>query len=90
MTSTAAAKAAQPDGDRVVATIPNGRRGEELRVYLSFYKGRPYFGMRTWYEDQAGDMKPGKGVNTKLELLPAIAEAVNAALAKAKADGLIE
>ena len=60
-----------------------------LRASLNTYKGKHYFALRTWYTDDAGEMKPGKGINTKLELLPAIAEAVNAALADAQRRGLV-
>ena len=81
----------QPDGDRVIATIPNGRRGEELRVSLNTFKGRHYFAMRIWYADDAGEMKPsGKGANLKIDLLPDIAEAVNKALALARDEGLLK
>jgi len=80
-----------PDGDRVVATIPNGRRGEELRVSLNTFKGKHYFAMRIWYADDAGEMKPsGKGANLKIDLLPDIAEAVNKALATARDEGLVK
>jgi len=86
-----AATTTQPDGDRVIATIPSGRRGEELRVSLNTFKGRHYFAMRIWYTDDAGELKPsGKGANLKIDLLPDIAEAVSKALAVARDEGLLK
>ena len=83
--------ASPPDGDRVIATIPNGRRGEELRVSLNTFKGKHYFAMRIWYADDAGEMKPsGKGANLKIDLLPDIVEAVNKALTMARDEGLVK
>jgi len=80
-----------PDGDRIIAAIPSGRRGEELRVSLNTFKGRHYFAIRIWYTDEAGELKPsGKGANVKIDLLPDIAEAVNKALAEARDQGLLK
>jgi hypothetical protein len=80
----------QADLDHVLASIPTGRRGEELRIALSPYKGRHYLGLRVWYADDAGEMKPtSKGVNLKVELLPQILEGVSRAATQARADGLI-
>ena len=83
-------KETPPDGDRVIAAIPSGRRGEELRVSLNTFKGRHYVALRIWYTDDAGEMKPsGKGANLKIDLLPDIAQAVNKALETARSDGLL-
>jgi len=76
--------------DRIIAAIQNGRRGEELRVALSEFKGRTFVAVRIWYADDAGEMKPtSKGINIKVDLLPQLAAAVTEALAIATAEKLI-
>jgi hypothetical protein len=72
-----------------IATIPKGK--EELRVELNEYKGAAMFSARCFYEDrESGEYRPGRnGINIKVELLPALASAVLAALNEAKAQQLI-
>ncbi|QQS10736.1 MAG: hypothetical protein IPK81_13910 [Rhodospirillales bacterium] len=73
MTSSVAATAAQ--ADLVVASIPNGRRRDELRFSFATYKGRASVAALIWYLDDAGATKPpAKGFNVRADLLPAIAE----------------
>lgn len=59
--------------DRIFATVPT-RRGEELRIAFSQFKGRTFLAIRIWYDDN-GEMKPSnKGVNIKIDHLPEIAD----------------
>lgn len=37
-------------------------RGEELRLVVAERQGKPYVDIRTWYADDSGEMKPGKGI----------------------------
>ena len=37
-------------------------RGEEIRLTKGFRGNKVYFDLRTWYEDDEGNMKPGKGI----------------------------
>jgi hypothetical protein len=91
--TTASANAAQgqpPSNDRVFATIPTGRRGEELRIALSSYKRRTFLAVRVWYADDNGVMQPSsKGINFKVDMLPGIAEGIRLALEAARRDGLV-
>jgi hypothetical protein len=92
--TTPVANAAQgqlPSNDRVFATIPTGRRGEELRIALSNYKSRTFLAVRVWYIDENDVMQPSsKGVNLKVEMLPKIAEGIRLALEAARTDTLVE
>lgn len=87
MGNTQRASTAQA-GDRIFAEIPV-RRGEQLRIALSEFKGNTFIAVRTWYLDSNDELKPGKGVNVKVEHLPAIADAIGQALEAARADGLV-
>jgi len=74
--------------DRVFAAIPT-RRGEELRIAFSQFKGRTFLAIRIWYDDN-GEMKPSnKGVNIGIDHLPEIADGIAKALEAARADGLL-
>jgi hypothetical protein len=43
-------------------------RGERLRADIRDYKGREYFSFRVWWQDPAGEMKPGKnGLNLPMD-----------------------
>lgn len=89
-TRTAApAQPAANNGDQVFADIPI-RRGEQLRIALSQFKGNTFVAIRIWYVDDEG-LKPGnKGVNIKVDHLPDIAAGITRALEAARAEGLIE
>jgi Transcriptional Coactivator p15 (PC4) len=63
---------------------------ESLRVELHEYRGTPLIGIRKWFAAPNDAMAPGKqGINLSLKHLPRLADAVNDALSKARADGLI-
>ena len=75
--------------DRIFATITT-RRGEELRIALSQFKGRTFPAVRIGYADDNGEMRPsGKGINIKVELLPDIADGITKAFEAAHAEGLL-
>jgi transcriptional coactivator p15 (PC4) len=75
--------------DRTFAAIPT-RRGEELRLGFSAFKGRTYIAFWIWYADNHDEMKPSnKGINFKIELLPNIADGIHKALEAARANGLL-
>lgn len=88
--ATRAQVASQLTGERIFAAIPT-RRGEDLYIAFSSYKGKTYVAIRAWYADDNGVMKPNaKGINVKVEHLPAIADGIAKALAAARSDGLVE
>ena len=37
------------------------RRGESIRLVLDAYQGRNVVDLRTWFTDDDGELKPGKG-----------------------------
>lgn len=65
------------------------RSGDTARVTLSTFDGTNVVDIRTWIPD-AGYRKPGKGFCCHCRHLPTLADAINAALAKALVLGLIE
>jgi hypothetical protein len=72
-----------------IAVIPKG--SEQLRVELTEYKGAAMFSARCYYQDKAGDTRPGRnGINIKVELLPALAVALAEAALEANEQGLIK
>jgi hypothetical protein len=63
---------------------------ESLRVELHEFKGTQLIGIRKWFAAANDAMAPGKhGINLSLKHLPRLAAAVNDALSKARAEGLI-
>lgn len=89
MTSNDAAPRAQGNnGDQIFAEIPI-RHGEKLRVALSKFKGNTFVAVRVWYADDEGLKPSNKGVNVRIEHLPAIAEGLAKALEAAKTEGLV-
>ena len=63
----------------LIGTIKKNSR-EEIRLTLEDYKGHRVFNARVWYGHD-DDMRPGKqGLAYRAELLPAFAEALEAAL----------
>lgn len=73
----------------VIAQFEKNRRGEKIRVTLRTYEGVPLIDLRTWYPS-GDELKPGKGMTCGVRHLPALAQAVADALAKAKELGLVE
>ncbi len=91
MTNTQAApraQAATDNGDRVFAEIPT-RRGEQLRIALSKFKGNTFVAIRVWYADDEGLKPSAKGINVKVDHLPAIADGIAKALEAARAEGTL-
>jgi hypothetical protein len=72
-----------------IAEIPLG--SELLRVELKVLNGRTIFSAWRFWRDRAGDLKPGRhGLACSIENLPAVADAINAAIDRAHADGLLK
>ena len=74
--------------DRIIATWPL-RHGEEVRVTLSSFRGRTYLHARRYWQDEAGDWQPGKGLALPAEDLPRLRRAVLEAERVALEAGLI-
>jgi Transcriptional Coactivator p15 (PC4) len=71
-----------------IAAIECGQ--EEARVTLTEYRGHRLISVWRWYAESNGEMRPGKrGATLPLAKLPDLAAALNAALDRAKADGLL-
>lgn len=63
---------------------------ETVRVRLTTYQGRDLIDIRCFYKDpETGEMKPGKGIALRRELLPQLKEAISKAedMASENADG---
>lgn len=61
--------------DELLIEIPKGR-GEVYRIRLAEYRGRPFVDIRTWYPDDEGQFKPGKGASLRPDVLPAVIAAL--------------
>ena len=72
----------------VIAAWPRNTR-ETMRVRLDVYQGNPVVDLRAWYPAPDGTLKPGKsGLTIGVKHLPALADALAAALAEARKRGL--
>ncbi len=75
--------------DTIVATIPKNAR-EELRVSLSEFKGVDLVNLRVWFKAGDDTMRPGNaGLAMRLDKLPEIITALQAAEREARAQGLV-
>ena len=52
--------------EKVFGSVPGNRRGEEIQVRRSEFKGRSYVTVRTWYPGQDGNLLPGKGISIEI------------------------
>jgi hypothetical protein len=89
MTNTQAAPSAQgATSDRWIADIPKNSR-ETLRIQLSTFKGYDLINIRIWFRSNDGDeLKPGKnGFAVRVEKLPELRDAIDKAIAAARAEG---
>jgi hypothetical protein len=78
--------------DRLVAVIPKNKV-EELRVSLPRFKGVELIDVRTFAQFGSGEeaKRPTrKGITLKIEHLPQLIDALTAALADARARGLLD
>jgi hypothetical protein len=75
------------NGQRL-ATLPRGM-SEELRVNWAAYNGHHFLALRVWHCGMDGVWRPDRmrGCTVKLRELPVFADAVQAALDLATADG---
>jgi len=71
-----AASSSAFDGE-IVAEIPKNSR-EVYRIVRRDFKGYRLVDVRVWFDDATtGDLRPGKGVSIKVEVLPEIASALS-------------
>ncbi len=64
------------DGEIVAEIRKNSR--EVYRIERRTFKGYPLVDIRVWCDDAAtGELRPGKGVSIKLEVLPEIVAALS-------------
>jgi hypothetical protein len=90
---TSAKKVDELGGDarseHIVAEFDKNSR-DAIRVMLGYFKGRRTISIREWYRIAAGELRPSKtGIDVDVSHLPALASAVQSALATARAEGLI-
>lgn len=66
-----------PDNQTVVHTAQRSN-GEQLTTTISTYKGKPYAGIRSYYQDRtSGEFAPGKnGISVAPEEIPLLLEGV--------------
>ncbi len=62
---------------------------EVVRVTLHQYAGNDLIGIRAYYHDKDGNLKPGKGINVRVEQFPQLALLLADAGKKLKEIGLI-
>lgn len=89
MEATHLARAPQgPAHDRWIADIPKNSR-ETLRIQLSTYRGHELATLRVWFSPGHGDeLRPGKdGFALRVEKLPELRDAIDRAIAAARAEG---
>ena|SRR5580704_4137955 len=74
----------------IVAEFWANRRGESIRVQLREFEGRALIDLRKHFTDKTGKLQATrKGLALVIARLPELAAAINEALAKAHALGLI-
>ncbi len=71
-----------------IAAIPKNAR-EELRVALTQFRGHDLIDLRIYADAQGEWIATRKGITTKVDHLPAIVEALQRAMAEARAAGLL-
>lgn len=93
MNHTEGALSTRPQGVQfplVIAEWPRNKR-EVWRVALDQYQGRYTLNARVWWHDDEDVLKPGKtGITVSVKHLPAMADALAKALARAIELGLVE
>jgi hypothetical protein len=75
--------------ERLVAVISKNSR-ELIQVTVGARYGRTAVSVRTWYWDEAGILRPGRGgIGFKVELAEAVGTALIEAAAVARRDGAL-
>lgn len=74
----------------VIAEKPAGRQGEVLCVELSEFKGSPYLSQRKWFSNEAGELRPGKGLTVAVAELPWLVAQLERAEVEALRLGLLD
>ena len=78
-----------PNNDRLITEIPKNTK-EVIRVTIGEFNDRPIAGARVWFKANDGSWRPSKtGIAFRLELLPAVADALAEAVTEARATGLL-
>ena len=67
----------QPDLPFTAGEWPRNNR-EDVRVRLDLFKDKVIVDCRTWWRDEAGELRPGRGgLTLSVRHLPALAEALD-------------
>jgi hypothetical protein len=73
----------------IVADIERAS-GKVVRVTLDHFKGHDLIDVRTWYRAENGNLRPSKaGFALVVHRLPELADALNLAVVRARAAGLL-
>lgn len=74
----------------VIAEWPRNHR-EVVRVTLDRYNERHLIAVRSWFRDEAGELRPSRsGITLSVKHLPGLAAGLASALERARQLGLIE
>jgi hypothetical protein len=65
------------------------RRNEAIQVSLKIWEGHHLLDVRVWFVDDAGILRPGKGMNCNVCHLPRLATAIGKAFDRARELGLL-
>ena len=66
------------DDEQLVGEVPKGR--DVVQVRLVSRNGKRYVDVRAYWEDGAGERKPGKGIALPVEIATEVTDLVTAAL----------
>jgi hypothetical protein len=73
----------------LIAEWKKNRGADVVRVILKNFNGYDLVDLRTWFNDQHGGCRPGKGFCCQIRQLPLLVRALNAALHKSRELGLL-
>jgi hypothetical protein len=74
----------------IVAEIERSS-GKVVRITLDHFKGHNVVDVRTWFPNAAGKLQASKaGISLLVHRLPELADALNLAVTRAKAAGLLD
>lgn len=74
----------------LIAEWKKNRYSDVIRIMLRTYEGVDLVDIRSWWNDQHGQCKPGKGISLRVNHLKQLIKALQAALLKASELGLID
>ena len=64
------------DTEKLIGSIGKNDKGDEIQIRTVSKRGKQFVDVRTYYRDEDGELKPGKGISIPDDLADEVADLI--------------